>query len=98
MSCAVSKGPLDESEVLARFAGKIPLLRRLTKIFAEQTPLLLANIRLAIEQGNAPVLERAAHTLKGSLAQLGAAGAAESAHELEKAGANGALAQTDVLL
>ena len=98
MSCAVSKGSLDESEVKSRFAGKIPLLRRLTKIFGEQTPRLVAEMRAAIEEGDAAALAHAAHTLKGSLAQMGAPNASELAHELEKAAGNNILSPAGVLL
>jgi HPt (histidine-containing phosphotransfer) domain-containing protein len=98
MSCAISKGPLDESELQSRFAGKLPLLRRLTKIFDEQTPRLLAEMRTAIEEGNATGLAHTAHTLKGSLAQMGAPSASELAHELEKAAGNNILSPAGVLL
>ena len=89
---------MDEAELQSRFAGKTPLLRRLTKIFGEQTPRLLAEIRTAIEEGNAAALAHAAHTLKGSLAQMGAPNAAELAHELEKAAGNNILSPAGVLL
>ena len=98
MSSIVSKKPFDEAELLARFKGKIPLLRKLETILAAQTPRLLAEIRDGIDGGNGQRIAHAAHTLKGSLAQLGAMGASELARELEESGEAGALSRAEVLV
>ena len=77
--------PFDPAELRARFEGKPDLLRRMIKIFADQTPQLLARLRHAARRGDAPAVAWTAHTLKGSLVQFGATTAAELAHQLEQA-------------
>ncbi len=89
---------LNPSELLARFGGKKELLARLARIFQEQTPRLLQEIRGAIQRADAPATEHAAHTLKGSLAQLGAIRASELAREVETAARSGVLSGLEVPL
>lgn len=76
---------LDVSDLRGRFAGKTDLLRRIIKIFDDQTPQLLARLRHAFRRGDAQTVERTAHTLKGSLAQIGAQITAGLAAQLEQA-------------
>src|SRR5688572_32839940 len=75
----------DAAELRSRFVGKTELLRRLIKIFDEQTPQLLARLRHATRRGDAGAVEWTAHTLKGSLLQLGAQATAAVAAQLEQA-------------
>jgi len=75
----------DAEELRTRFAGKAELLRRLIKIFCEQTPQLLARLRHASRRGDNSAVEWTAHTLKGSLLQLGAHVTANLAYQLEQA-------------
>lgn len=76
---------LDTAELRSRFEGKGDLLRRMIRIFSEQTPQLLARLRHAARRGDAPAVAWTAHTLKGSLSQFGANAAAELARQLEQA-------------
>jgi CheY-like chemotaxis protein/HPt (histidine-containing phosphotransfer) domain-containing protein len=78
-----------------RCRGNQELARQIAGIFAEQTPRLLNAIREAIGRGDANGVERAAHTLKGSLGQVGAGSAARLAIELENAGRAGDLSGTE---
>jgi HPt (histidine-containing phosphotransfer) domain-containing protein len=89
---------LDVGELRGRFAGKAELLRRLIKIFDEQTPQLLARLRHAFRRGDAQAVERTAHTLKGSLAQIGAQGAAGLAGQLEQAARVSAPGRSEAIL
>ena len=66
-------------------------LEEIALLFAEDSPKLLADIRLAIAAGNSGKLERAAHTLKGSVANFGAEPAREAALRLEMLGRSGNL-------
>jgi HPt (histidine-containing phosphotransfer) domain-containing protein len=88
----------DTEELRTRFAGKDDLLRRLIKIFCEQTPQLLARLRHASRRGDASSVEWTAHTLKGSLAQLGARVTAELAHQLEEAARTSAPGRSEAVL
>ena len=81
-----------------RCHGNHSLARQVAGLFAEQTPRLLIEMRSALEENQSHVLERAAHTLKGSLGQIGATQAAELAFELEKAGRAGDLSDAAALL
>jgi CheY-like chemotaxis protein len=61
--------------------------------FLEDTPRLLMDLRLALEQKQAESLRRAAHTLKGSSASLGAMTLASLCQDLEALGKAGSMAE-----
>jgi CheY-like chemotaxis protein len=88
-------GALDKAEVLSRVDGDIELLRELSGIFIAEYPKLLTQVREAMTGGNGDVLGKAAHTVKGMLANLGAKSAAEAALRLEKMGAGNDLSGAD---
>ncbi len=48
----------------------------------------MANLRVAVQGGDAGAVERIAHTLRGSSANIGARRMAELCEELQKAGAS----------
>lgn len=89
---------IDVSDLRARFAGKGELLRRIIKIFNEQTPQLLARLRHSARRGDTAGVEWSAHTLKGSLLQLGARATAELAHQLEQAARTSAPGRSETVL
>jgi two-component system sensor histidine kinase/response regulator len=74
---------LDIGAMLDRVGGDTDLLRELARIFREDCPKLLAEIRRAVATENAPALMQAAHTLKGAVANFGADAAREAAFRLE---------------
>lgn len=80
----LSPPALDLEGLRSRFEGRTELLRRVIKIFAEQTPQLLTRLREAARRGDASAVKSAAHTLKGSFLQLGALAAADLALQLEQ--------------
>jgi HPt (histidine-containing phosphotransfer) domain-containing protein len=88
----------DAAELRSRFVGKAELLRRLIKIFDEQTPQLLARLRHAARRGDAAAVEWTAHTLKGSLLQLGANGTADIAGQVEQVARTSAPGRNEALL
>jgi HPt (histidine-containing phosphotransfer) domain-containing protein len=77
---------------MERVDGDVEFLQELAGIFAEDAPKLLNEIRTAISAGDTRSLERAAHTLKGSVANFGAEPAREAAFLLEMLGRSGDLA------
>jgi HPt (histidine-containing phosphotransfer) domain-containing protein len=85
--------PLDQS-VLAdlRELGDQGFLAELYELFLEDVPTQLEALRKDIEGGDAPSVERVAHTLKGSCGNIGATRMATICAELEEAGRSGDLA------
>jgi DNA-binding response OmpR family regulator len=77
--------------------GDRELLDDLVTAMLEETPRLMERIRLAITQRDLDSLQRAAHSLKSSLAILGAGGASDAAARLESAGADRNLEHIDEL-
>lgn len=80
---------LDLALALSRVGGDVALLREIAQIFLEQYPQILSDIRRAIASGDGPALERAAHFLKGGVANFGAKRAADAAFLLENIGRDG---------
>jgi PAS domain S-box-containing protein len=84
---------LDESAFLARFEGEPELLRDVVNLFLDDCPKLLDGIRGAVERGDAGGLERAAHKLKGTVANFSARASYDAALRLEVMGREGHLEQ-----
>jgi HPt (histidine-containing phosphotransfer) domain-containing protein len=61
-------------------------LRELIDVFLADTPARLADMTRALEQSNAELLTRAAHSVKGSACNFGATLLVELAAELENIG------------
>ena len=72
--------------------GQEGLVRQILDLFAVEAPKLIAQCRSAIASQDALALRRAAHTLKGGSANVGASTLADRARVVEELGANG---QTD---
>lgn len=77
---------IDLPLALSRVGGDVALLRDIAQIFFEEYPNALADIRRALASRDGPALERAAHFLKGAVANFGAQRATEAAFTLEKMG------------
>ncbi len=89
---------LDYPLALSRVGGDEELLKELGDLFLEEYPRLLAEIHDAHKQGAAAQLGRAAHSLKGSVANFGAKDAVELATQLEQCGVKGDLDAVDEVL
>jgi CheY-like chemotaxis protein len=76
------KAPSD-AELLARFDGDGELLKELAGIFLQECPKMLGEIREALRARDPKLLERAAHTLKGSVGNFALSGPWETAQRLE---------------
>jgi HPt (histidine-containing phosphotransfer) domain-containing protein len=74
----------DKSSFLSRLEGDEQLAAEIIAMFLSECPKLLADVRAAAEQRNAPALERATHKLKGSVAEICALQAARAARILEE--------------
>ncbi|HLJ16333.1 MAG TPA: ATP-binding protein, partial [Bryobacteraceae bacterium] len=95
---AAENTELDQAVALSRMGGDQQLLREVAKLFLDDYPKLLATIQQAIRRGDARVLERSAHTLKGSVANFGAPECVRSALRLEMIGRGGDLRESSAVL
>ncbi len=82
---------MDRAEALERAGGDEELLQELAELFLAESPKWLAQVRDAIAGGDAPGLQRAAHTLKGAVGTFGARAAFRAALQLETIGRAGAV-------
>ena len=74
---------IDKAGALDRVDGGEALLREIVELSLDDYPKRLGEMRKAIASRDSGGLQRAAHTVKGSLASLGAAAASEAALKLE---------------
>jgi two-component system sensor histidine kinase/response regulator len=79
----------DRAHALEYVGDSERLLFEIAAIFLEHTPKVLAEIHTAIVTRDPNTLERAAHTLQGSLSVFGAEVASAAAQELESLGRAG---------
>src|SRR5206468_13001495 len=89
---------LDREAMLEHVAGETALLDEIVRLYREDAPRLLSDLRGAITQQDSRSMERAAHKIKGVLGMLGAEIAAEVAAQLEKLGAEQNLDRAGLLL
>jgi HPt (histidine-containing phosphotransfer) domain-containing protein len=82
---------IDRTALLDRVGGDVDLLREITNIFLAEYPALIGDIQEAVASRDARKLERAAHSLKGSVANFGAQGAVDASYRLETIGRRGLL-------
>jgi HPt (histidine-containing phosphotransfer) domain-containing protein len=80
------QGLIDRATILDRFDGDEDLLREISSIFLSEYPSLLDEIRIAVDSSDPKGLERAAHSLKGSVSNFGASAATNAAYTLEAMG------------
>ena len=75
--------PWNKERALQRVEGDRDLLADLCRIFLEESPKLLDNLRAAIVAGDPDSLQKVAHSLKGESSYLEAAKVSEIARQLE---------------
>lgn len=74
------------------------VVAELVLLFVEHTPPKIAAIRDGVAQGDAGAVKRAAHSLKGSSANVGAFGMQQVCEQIEHAAAGGDLGPARELL
>ena len=79
-------GSFDPHVAAARLGGDRRLLRDLLEIFLAECPVMVSNIRRAIDASDPTALRRAAHALKGSVANFAAPRPFDAAQVLERMG------------
>jgi PAS domain S-box-containing protein len=85
-------GVVDWATALGRVGNDVELLQELARVFLEECPGWMAELRRALAGGDAAGVRRLAHTVKGSLGQFGARTAFDAAQRLEMMGRDGILA------
>jgi CheY-like chemotaxis protein len=88
LSCD-QEASFDKRELRERLQGNDELIADLVRLFLDDAPNQLQEIRAALEAGASARLENAAHSLKGSAASLGAKALATMARKLEMRGNRG---------
>jgi CheY-like chemotaxis protein/HPt (histidine-containing phosphotransfer) domain-containing protein len=76
----------DRDAALAESDGDVELLHELARIFLEDSPHMIGAVRAAVAAGDPEQLWRAAHKLKGSVANFAAPRVVETALRLEECG------------
>ena len=88
----------DRTIAMKRVGGDEELLNELIEIFLQETPKLMNQVREAIAEQDSPTLRRAAHSIKGSASNFGAAAVCTPAARLEKMGQDNDLTGTEPAL
>ncbi len=84
-------GVIDENALMARLDGDTGLLAEVVDLFFESAPRLMRDLKKALEARDAASVERAAHTLKGAVANFGARTVFEATMRMERLGHDGDL-------
>ena len=82
----------DWSVALEMTDGDEALLQEVVETFIQECPRMIGEIQQAVDDGDAKLLHRSAHTIKSSLQYFGAQRARELANELESMGESANLA------
>jgi CheY-like chemotaxis protein len=85
------KEVLDAEKALAVVGGDRQLLGELVRLYFQESPKWLAEMRQGLASNEAQLVRRCAHNLKGTLTSFGAQRAGEAALRLETMGRNGNL-------
>jgi signal transduction histidine kinase/DNA-binding response OmpR family regulator len=83
---APSSTPWDRAKALDRLDGDEELLHAIVQIFLEESSKQLADLKRAVTDADAELLERIAHSMKGELSYLGMPTVSQRAGELEQMG------------
>jgi CheY-like chemotaxis protein/HPt (histidine-containing phosphotransfer) domain-containing protein len=88
---AADEGVIDWNAALATCAGDHGLLRDIVEAFLEEQPRRVDEIRRAIDTADFELLNRAAHTIKGSMRYFSAPAVFDRAFALEQLGSQQSL-------
>ncbi len=90
-----SPAGLNKEVALARVGGDLELLQELAQLFLDDYPKVMGELKKAIVSRDPELVERAAHTLKGSVSNFGADHVFDAALRLETLGRNEDLATVE---
>ena len=87
----------NQEKALSIADNDADLVRELLGLFFEEKESMLTALSEAIEKQDSPALQLTAHSIKGSLSNLGAQKAAAVAFELEQHGEQGSFDNVSIL-
>jgi PAS domain S-box-containing protein len=90
--------PIDEQLLLDGVGGSRPLLQKLVSIFLKDSPVMMRNIRKAVDSGDEKAIASSSHALKGAAANFGENDVADTAKHLEQIGKTGHLDEAQAVL
>lgn len=93
-----SRELFDALGALDNLDGNIVLLKEVTDLFLEKAPQQIQKMKDAFSCGDASLLERHAHTLKGGSSNIGASKFSDEAFHLELAAKGGDMDKCGLLL
>ncbi len=82
---------INSQALKERLDGNFELFRELAELFISNKDNLMAPLEKAIAESNCAGIGKAAHTIKGAVANFSAIGAYDAAYELERIGKNNEL-------
>ena len=82
----------DLNEAMSRCGGDADLLRELIDMFGAEIPGWMRSLERGIQIGNAELIQRTAHTIKGAVGTFASAKGWDAALQVEKIGKEGRLA------
>lgn len=88
---------LAKEEVLERVDGDVEFLKELTTEFLSRVSGELAQLNLFISENDCVNTEQKAHSIKGTLRNLGALKSGDSADRIEHAAKHGDLSKADIM-
>ncbi len=80
---------VDKALLISRVGGDIELLDELVDLFMKNSSRMLSAVEQAVHEGRAETIEKAAHSLKGSVGNFAAERAFQAAMKLETMGREG---------
>lgn len=89
---------MDVPGALRRLGDDVELLEQIILIFLEDAPVLVRTAREALSRDDALEVRRAAHSIKGMMATLGAQSGQNAAFRLEQSAAGGHLDDASTLI
>jgi HPt (histidine-containing phosphotransfer) domain-containing protein len=86
---------LDWEAAVSHFEGDVELLKEIAEMFLEESPVLMYQMKEALNRGDGKALERAAHTIKGSVGNFAAQPAFDAALRVESIGRDSEMRNAD---
>jgi HPt (histidine-containing phosphotransfer) domain-containing protein len=78
---------------LSRMGNNAQLLREIIEMVRKDLPVILGRLRAAVADGDSALLQREAHSLRGTLVTFDAQAALSAAHRLEQIAESGNLSR-----